>query len=321
MFNKNNIPNESFLLEEEDSSNQLLGYYVPFSYTINFEDLNLNDNHSLNSAIFLPDNPKKNKDDFKKQKIEIEEKKLNKTLEETFKTKTAENKEKKEIVFITEKAEEKKILSTNKKNKLKQAENKDKKKNGTTHTKFANDNMIRKIKFIIIEHMMDFINKKIEEMYKNIGIGTRIKKLFKMKKDQVSITSIKYNVDFLNKKLKDIFSENITKRYSNYLPEKNKYLIEELINEQDEEKKIYFNELFNLTFLDCLEHFINKKSIPILQDLELFEDIIKVPEKSKKKNLNANEEDDYIKTLQDYLENYEYILRKKKPRKKSNKRK
>ena len=321
MFNKNNIPNESFLLEEEDSSNQLLGYYVPFSYTTNFEDLNLNDNHSLNSAIFLPDNPKKNKDDFKKQKIEIEEKKLNKTLEETFKTKTAENKEKKEIVFITEKAEEKKILSTNKKNKLKQAENKDKKKNGTTHTKFANDNMIRKIKFIIIEHMMDFINKKIEEMYKNIGIGTRIKKLFKMKKDQVSITSIKYNVDFLNKKLKDIFSENITKRYSNYLPEKNKYLIEELTNEQDEEKKIYFNELFNLTFLDCLEHFINKKSIPILQDLELFEDIIKVPEKLKKKNLNANEEDDYIKTLQDYLENYEYILRKKKPRKKSNKRK
>ena len=102
--------------------------------------------------------------------------------------------------------------------------------------------MIRKIKSIVINHMMDFINKKIEEKYINNGNGIRIKKLLKMKKEQVSNTKTNYNIDFMNKKLKDIFSENITSRYTNpirYPPEKNKNLIEELTIEQDEEKKNY----------------------------------------------------------------------------------
>ena len=86
-----------------------------------------------------------------------------------------------EVVFET-----KKILSQNKKNKIQE------KKNESKHTKYANDNMIRKIKFIIINHMMDFINKKIEEKYKNIGNGTQIKKLLKMKKEQVSNTKTNY---------------------------------------------------------------------------------------------------------------------------------
>ena len=139
-----------------------------------------------------------------------------------------------------------------------------------------------------------------------------------MKKEQVSNT--KTNIDFMNKKLKDIFSENITSRYTNpirYPPEKNKNLIEELTNEQDEEKKNYFNNLFNLTFIDCLEHFINKKFIPILKDLELFEEIIKVPEKAKNIGLNINEDADYIESVKYYLENYEYILRSIKKRKKN----
>ena len=80
-------------------------------------------------------------------------------------------------------------------------------------------------------------------------------------------------------------------------------------------KKQYFNNLFNLTFIDCLDHFINKKFIPILKDLESFEEIIKVPEKSKKKNIKINESE-YIETLRQFLENYENILRNINQRKK-----
>ena len=303
-----NIPNESFHFNGEDSNNEYLGDNLSPFNTIKLEDSEQNDYQLFDNPIyFILTEVPKNNNDFQKQKIENEEKKINKTQEATIKLKSAQNKMKKKIIFKT-----KKILSQNKKNKIQE------KKNESKHTKYANDNMIRNIKSIVINHMMDFINKKIEEKYINNGNGIRIKKLLKMKKEQVSNTKTNYNIDFMNKKLKDIFSENITSRYTNpirYPPEKNKNLIEELTNEQDEEKKNYFNNLFNLTFIDCLEHFINKKFIPILKDLELFEEIIKVPEKSKKMDLNINE-DEYIKFLKKFLENYEYILRSIKQRNK-----
>ena len=135
-----------------------------------------------------------------------------------------------------------------------------------------------------------------------------------MEKTQVSESKIDFNIAFMNKKLKEIFSKNITTRNSNLPVDKNKILIEELINEKDEEKRKYFNDLFGLTFLDCIDHFVNKKFISILQDLELFDEILNDSEKSKKKRLDINAQDDYIDTLKYHLENYENNLRKKKSR-------
>ena len=307
-FDSFNTPsNESFQSDREDSHLQCFENET-ISNKIYTEDLEQkdNDNELSDNKIYFINGIPKNNDNFQKQKIEREEKKLNKTQEATIKLKSAQNKMEKNTIFKTEK-----IISRNKRNKIQEAKNK------SIHTKYANDNMIRKIKRIIINHMMEFINKKIEEKYKNIGNGIRIKKLLKMKKTQVSNSETSYNIGFLNKKLKDIFSENITKRYSIYPPEKNKILVEKLINEQDLEKKEYFNVLFNLTFIDCVEHFINKKYIPILRDLELFEEIIKVPEKAKLISKNINEDADYIESVKYFLENYENILRKIKVRPRS----
>ena len=307
MENIFNIPNESFQANEEDSNNEYLGNDLSLFNTAKFEDSEQNDYPLFDKSLYfiMTEVPKNDIEDFHKPKIESEEKKIDKTAEATIKSKSGKNNMKTNVIFMT-----KKILSQNKKNKIQEKNNETK----HTHTKYANDNMIRKIKFIIINHMMDFINLKINERYNN----SRIKKLLTMEKSQTSNTLVNDNINFLNKKLKDIFSEKITGRYTNrilYPPERNKNLIEELINEQDEEKKQYFNNLFNLTFIDCLDHFINKKFIPILKDLESFEEIIKVPEKYKKKKLNINESD-YIETLRQFLENYESILRNINQRKK-----
>ena len=307
MENKFNIPNESFQENEEDSNNEYLGNNLSLFNTAKFEDSEQND-YPL--YFIMTEVPKNDIEDFQKPKIESEEKKINKTSEATIKSKSGQNNMKTNVIFMT-----KKIMSQNKKNKIQEKNNETK----HTHTKYANDNMIRKIKFIIINHMMDFINLKISERYNT----SRIKKLLTMEKSQTSNTIVNDNINFLNKKLKDIFSEKITGRYTNHIlypPERNKNLIEELINEQDEEKKQYFNNLFNLTFIDCLNHFINKKFIPILKDLESFEEIIKVPEKSKKKKLNINESE-YIETLRQFLENYESILRNINQRKKKKQKK
>jgi hypothetical protein len=316
------ILNEIFEIEEENDSSLL---YIEknciFQYTLNRENSKQNDNQLLNvpylksieaQSSLINNNIKKV--DFQKSKIEINDK-INKTREITYNLKNEESKGKeKKVIFKTENTDGKKIISQNKRRKIQEAKNSEK-QNKSTHTKYAFDNILRRIKSIVLRHMMDFINTKIEEKYKNIGNGIKIKKLFIMEKTQVSKSKIDFNIAFMNKKLKEIFSENITTRNSNLPVDKNKILIEKLINEKDEEKRKYFNDLFGLTFLDCLDHFINKKFFPILQGLQLFNEIINDSEKSKKLCLDINAQDDYIDTLKYYLENYEFILRKKKSRK------
>ena len=84
-------------------------------------------------------------------------------------------------------------------------------------------------------------------------------------------SSIEYEKFFLQKKLKDIFSENISKRLSNYTQNHNKIIIDLLINEKDEEKKNYFIKLFNITFIECLKYFSEDKiSIKELNGFPLF---------------------------------------------------
>ena len=100
------------------------------------------------------------------------------------------------------------------------------------HTKFSDDNTRRKIKRILMSELQDFINQKIEEIYgDDIGEGMIKKRLMKLCQKQISNASIEYNQKFLNKILKDIFSENVTGRVTNFSLDRNKEIVEELIND------------------------------------------------------------------------------------------
>ena len=82
------------------------------------------------------------------------------------------------------------------------------------------------------------------------------------------------------------------------------------MNEKDENKKSFFIQLFNINFIQCLEHFIGKKYIKELNGLKCFKQI-------EDKILNKYKEDgnDYVKFLKFYLENFEKIINIKEPRK------
>ena len=82
------------------------------------------------------------------------------------------------------------------------------------------------------------------------------------------------------------------------------------MNEKDENKKIFFNKLFNLNFIQCLDHFIGNKYIKELNGLQYFEQI-------KDNILNKYKEygNIYIKYLDYYLKNFEKIVNIKEPRK------
>ena len=291
----NNTFNESFEYIEEDSypnfNHNLVSNFAYFSSS-NTADIIQNETQYSNLLYFKSDemqsslkNNNKGKDDLKKPK--------------------------EKVIFKIEHNANKKILTQNKKRKIKETSTSDKIE--AIHTKYADDNIIRKCKFIVLSHIMDFINSKIKEKYKNIGYGIKIKQLMKINKAQVSNIKTDYNLKFMNKQLKDIFSDTISTKYTRFPLKKNENLIKELINEKDDEKKEYFNNLFSLTFSDCLNHFIDKKFIPILKDLELFKKIINDSKKLKKINLKINDQE-YINELSYYLENYQNILRRKKPR-------
>ena len=179
------------------------------------------------------------------------------------------------------------------------------------HNKFSDDNLRRKVKHIILDELMKFINNKICTMYNNnIGHGIFIKKLLIMNQKQKCDATVLFNKEFLNKTLKDIFSERISSRFIIFPLDHNKKLIYNLMNETDEEKKNYFEKLFNLTFIQCLRHFRGDEIINELTGLKGINYI---------KELYADDEY-YLKSLIFYISNFEEITFSKRNRKKREKK-
>ena len=178
--------------------------------------------------------------------------------------------------------------------------------NESTHTRFSDDNLRRKVKHIVLQNTMNFINEKIREIYGNIGSGIFIKKLLIINQRQKTNATILFNKEFLNKTLGEIFSEDISSRYTNNRKDHNKILIEKLMEDKDEAKKNYFQKLFNITFVDCLEHFRGDKEIEELKGLISFKDL-------ELEDIKKDKE--YQETLNHYVYNYGIITSRKKERK------
>ena len=153
------------------------------------------------------------------------------------------------------------------------------KKEKNTHSKFTYNNLKRESKHLVIENVMDFINKKIAIVYDgNIGDGLFKKQLMKLNQKRIKF----YNEDH------------------------NKKLIEQLI----EEKRDEFESLFNLTFLDCLEHFIGKKKVEELDGLTLFSELKdSILEKYK------TDGESYYNNLELFMKEFQRKINNSKPRK------
>ena len=177
-----------------------------------------------------------------------------------------------------------------------------------THDKFSDDNMRKKCKNIVLKYILEFINRKIREKYfGKIGQGKFKKELKILKQEEKVNSTVDSDKLFLNKSIKEIFSENISPRFSNYPPTHNKIIIESLINEEDEDKKIYFSSLFNITFLDCLKYF---RGDNIIKELDGFIKFSSLEEKIKNEHGKS-----YVDLMLYYLKGFQEIINNKKPRK------
>jgi hypothetical protein len=185
------------------------------------------------------------------------------------------------------------------------------KKQSSKHTKYSYDNLKRECKHLVIENVMKFINNKIYEVYEgNIDNGLLKKKLLKLNQAQKTNADVEFNKIFINKTLKDILSQNITKQITLYEPDHNKKVIDKIISE----KKDIFEKIFNLTFIQCLDHFIENKKIEELNGLTLYSEL-----KEEIINKYENDGESYYENLKLFLKQFQNKINRAKSRKKRKK--
>ena len=177
--------------------------------------------------------------------------------------------------------------------------------------KITNDNMIRKCKHLVINNCIEFLNFQIKKIYhNNIGEGILIKKILDINQIQKSDNKLESTKLFLNKKLSEIFSVDISSKYTSFLTDHNKILISRLLNEEDIEKREKFQKIFNLTFADCIQLFLGNNNKYI--EFEGFPVLDEIKDE-------LNEDNEYLGKIKNFLLNFEDIIKHKKPRKRNKK--
>ena len=168
--------------------------------------------------------------------------------------------------------------------------------------KYSQDCLRRKLKGLVLKYAFKFIKEKIKNKnYKN-------KDIKKIVYDQIKDVKIKSEQNFIYKTLGDIFSDKISARHTTIQEKENynKKIIDEL-KEMDTDLKI----IFDLTFIQCLNHFMGIKNINALNGLKKFEEI-KLMEKK------IDEMEEY--NLKFISSDYENIINRSKKREREKKK-
>lgn len=172
------------------------------------------------------------------------------------------------------------------------------------HTKYAKDNMTRKLKPILIDALINTTNNSLKGESPDIP---NYSKIYLLKTD----SSIKYKIkaDFnrklLSTPLKDIFYCNIFGRCKNYSKDHNKIAIEKIYSQKEETKT---KAILERTFQDCLEHFRGTKYFPELKGLEDEYNKLFIQMEGD------GEEKKYINDFKDFINNFEIYYNNKKSR-------
>lgn len=153
--------------------------------------------------------------------------------------------------------------------------------------------------------ILKLLNKKIKFYLNNkIKKGIIEQQFQPISKSKLSHSNLNFDKNFLNLKLGEIFSLDITPKITDKLPDHNRKLVKDLINGK-EKMHIYFSEVFELTFFECLEHFRGTKNFEVLKDMDSFEDF-----------LDEYEEDVHLELIDGLqkFEKYLNIRRSRRPR-------
>ena len=176
-------------------------------------------------------------------------------------------------------------------------------KNGK-HSRFSQDNVIRKFKALLIKNIYLYINSLFK--LNNYGKSKhQINIIKKIVPSHVKSASKHDNLTFLDSKLKNVFSENISDKISNYSKDYNRKLIQR-IYEKKEEKDVI--NILEKTVRDLWLVYINDDSEKEYPGFKTIKDDIQKFRKFK-------ESESYIELYQMVAINFEKIFQLLKPRK------
>ncbi len=179
------------------------------------------------------------------------------------------------------------------------------------HNEFKFDNITNRLKNNLMKSFLSFINKKIEEKYE-FSEEMKDLKLYVLNNSLASNSNIKFNRDLINMTLKEIFSNKVSTKCKKVSQDQNKNAINNLLNDKDEERRNYFNKIFNLKFIDVLKYLRGEtEGLEILEGLEF--DKVCWNKIQKKENLLR-----YFTLL---MSCYEKLWEERKPRNRKKKRK
>ena len=181
----------------------------------------------------------------------------------------------------------------NKESPIKKVDNKiNKHKN--SRSKYRQDCLRRRLKKFVLKYAFIFIKEKIKIKY-NCDI---IKKIGNPKTKNINIA---FEKEFTYQTLGEIFSAPINSKNTT-IPDRvnfNKNKIDYL-----KSSDITLKNIFDVTFIECLKHFMGIKTLKILKGMKTFEEI------KTSENIDKMEE----KNLNFISSNYEEIMKRSKPR-------
>ena len=184
--------------------------------------------------------------------------------------------------------------------------NKDEDKN--YHSKSDQDNVIHKIKVCFIESTMNFINKRYEVFAAKKG-NKNAKFLLRIKSEFTEKIKTEKNLLFLNIKIKDLFSSDLSGKYTNFKKDYNKTIIKELYQKNEANDVI---DIMEKTVEELLQNYINgdyeEEGFYIENDLN--------NEREKMENNKEENVDDYTQYFLETAKNFRKIFKNKIPRRK-----
>lgn len=183
--------------------------------------------------------------------------------------------------------------------------------NEKRHNKEDFDNVIKKIKSLIIKCLIIYSNNLLNEVkYDDYGKKIKFEELKQINASLAENTNVKFNKDLLNKKIKVILSEKITEKIEYKNGEyHNKKIIDKYYYENKVQKIMNFFELeFRVIFnyLEKGEFYESNKNKDNFILLSKFEDIYHIELERR-----SNED---IKIILENIKNYVKNIEKRKPR-------
>ena len=259
------------------------------------------ENHSIKTFSNLNTSQKENKVIIKENDEKISHSFNFETNEEKVDKNVIEQKTK-EMTSIEIKSEQKFIVKKRYFNVDSKKKTGRKPKNPTSnaeHTKYSDDNILRKIKVKFFQKLIKYINKKIESKYNGIV------KILKPLKGEISQdNTINFNRQLMDSKLKDIFANNeLNGKFKLCEKDYNKNVIDGIYQNNIQE----LINIFELTFLEAFNIFRNANET----EFSDFEKLNIVVDELKLKENDNN----YIDKFQNVVMDFENYYLQKKARK------